>query len=129
MNNKSKIRPDHPLSKRTSRLLPRLIRFRDAPFYMGMDRNRFNKEVRPHLTQIPIGKQGMSFDRLELDDWIDHYIACNGRPYQKGVKLWDAKKHRASSNEMGSGTLTKQSTGNAFAKALAQIASKKQNSS
>ena len=44
------------------RLLPRIIRFRDAPFYLGMDRNRFNREVRPQLTQIPIGKQGIGFD-------------------------------------------------------------------
>ena len=30
-----------------ARLLPRLIRARDAPFYLGMDRNRFQAEVRP----------------------------------------------------------------------------------
>src|SRR2546423_8395621 len=34
---------------------PRIIRFRDAPAYLGMDRNRFNAEVRPNLTEIPIG--------------------------------------------------------------------------
>lgn len=27
-------------------ILPRLLRFRDAPAYVGMDRNRFNSEVR-----------------------------------------------------------------------------------
>ena len=43
------------------------MRFRDAPSYLGMDRNRFNTEVRPNLTEIPIGKQGIGFDRLELD--------------------------------------------------------------
>jgi len=36
-------------------LMPRLIRFRDAPRYLGMDRNRFNSEVRPYLTEVPIG--------------------------------------------------------------------------
>ena len=32
------------------KILPRFIRFRDAPTYLGMDRNRFNAEVRadPH---------------------------------------------------------------------------------
>ncbi len=60
-------------------LLPRLIRFREAPVYLGMDRNRFNAEVRPYVTEIPIGVQGIAFDRLELDRWADHYIACNGR--------------------------------------------------
>jgi hypothetical protein len=29
------------------KLLPRLIRFRDAPRYLGMDKNRFNREVHP----------------------------------------------------------------------------------
>ena len=32
-----------------STLLPRLVRFRDAPWYLGMDRNRFNAEARPTL--------------------------------------------------------------------------------
>jgi len=62
------------------RLLPRLIRLRDAPYYLGMDRNRFNAEVRRSLTQIPIGKQGVAFDRLDLDAWADDYKRRNGRP-------------------------------------------------
>ncbi|MEX0975660.1 MAG: hypothetical protein WDZ50_01010 [Woeseia sp.] len=60
-------------------LLPRLLRFRDAPRYLGMDRNRFNLVVRPHLTNIPIGRQGIAFDRLELDAWVDDYKSRNGR--------------------------------------------------
>jgi hypothetical protein len=35
-------------SKRTHEIQPRIIRFRDAPGHLGMDRNRFNAEVRPH---------------------------------------------------------------------------------
>ena len=61
-------------------LLPRIIRFRDAPMYLGMDRNRFNNEVRDYVTEIKIGVQGIGFDRLELDQWAAHYILCNGRP-------------------------------------------------
>ena len=56
------LKPDKPAA-----FAPRLLRFRDAPRYLGMDRNRFNAEVRPHLTQIPIGRPGVAFDRLELD--------------------------------------------------------------
>ena len=52
-------------------LLPRFIRLRDAPGYVGMDRNRFNAEVRPLVTEIPIGSQGVAFDRLDLDVWAD----------------------------------------------------------
>jgi hypothetical protein len=60
-------------------VLPRLLRFRDAPHYLGMDRNRFNAEVRPFITNIPIGRQGIAFDRLELDAWVDDYKSRNGR--------------------------------------------------
>jgi hypothetical protein len=69
-------------------LLPRLVRLRDAPTYLGMDRNRFNREVRSHLTNIPIGQQGIAFDRLELDAWVEDYISCNGRPAARRRKPW-----------------------------------------
>ena len=62
-----------------SRLAPRLVRLRDAPYYLGMDRNRFNREVRPFITSIPIGRQGIAFDRLELDAWLEDYKSRNGR--------------------------------------------------
>jgi hypothetical protein len=51
--------------------LPRIIRLRDAPSYLGMDKNRFCREVRPLLSAIPIGTQGVAFDRLDLDTWAD----------------------------------------------------------
>lgn len=57
--------------------LPRIIRLRDAAMYTGMDRNRFNAEVRPGLTEITIGTQGVGFDRIELDSWLDVYISNN----------------------------------------------------
>ncbi len=54
------------LSRSTARLLPRLVRLRDAAWYLGMDRNRFDAEVRLHLVEISIGRQGIAFDRLDL---------------------------------------------------------------
>ena len=48
-------------------ILPRLIRQRDAPAYLGMDRNRFDDEVRPFVTEIPYPRYAV-FDRIELDD-------------------------------------------------------------
>ena len=63
---------------------PRVLRLRDAPRYLGMDRNRFNAEVRPYLTKIPIGRQGVAFDRLELDAWWEQYKSATGVPRQKG---------------------------------------------
>ena len=90
-------------------LLPRLVRLRDAPAYLGMDRNRFNCEVRPNLTNIPIGQQGIAFDRLELDAWVEDYISRNGRR-PKAPKLEDdtcqnVTECRGSAQKAGSGTL------------------------
>lgn len=51
-------------------MTPRLIRFKDAPRYLGMDRHCFNREVRPYIVEIRIGKQGIAFDKVDLDDWI-----------------------------------------------------------
>lgn len=55
-------------------IVPRFLRLRDAPAYLGMDRHRFNEKVRPHLDEIPIGKQGIAFDRVDLDAWADQNI-------------------------------------------------------
>jgi len=58
---------------------PRLIRLKDASKYVGMDKNRFNKEVRPYLQELRIGIHGIAFDRLDLDQWVDQYKALSGR--------------------------------------------------
>jgi hypothetical protein len=105
---------------------PRLIRLRDAPAYLGIDRNRFNNDVRPTLMEVPIGEQGVAFDRLDLDAWVDHYIQRNGRPAQ-GRSVWDRKECQDSPKEVVSGTLTKLSTEVGFAKALVVVGLKKQN--
>ena len=112
-----------------SGIAPRIIRFRDAPAYLGMDRNRFNAEVRPYLTEVPIGTQGIGFDRLELDAWFEDYKSRNGRPARKGSSTWDASKYPASSCEPGSGMSTNASAGGEFARALEQLTSKKQKGS
>ncbi|MES2142503.1 MAG: hypothetical protein V4471_06465 [Pseudomonadota bacterium] len=62
---------------------PRLIRLRDAPKYLGMDRNRFNNEVRPFLITLKIGKQGIAFDRMDLDQWADEFKQHKGKPAQQ----------------------------------------------
>jgi len=119
-----------PISTTNIVLLPRLLRLRDAPTYLGMDRNRFNVEVRPNLVEIPIGEQGIAFDRFELDAWIDDYISQHGRQARSnGAEQWHERKHQASSNGQVSGTSTNSSTEGAFAQALELINSKKQSGS
>ena len=53
---------------------PRFIRAMHAPAYLGMCREEFKNTVRPHIREFPIGKQGVAFDRHELDQWADAYI-------------------------------------------------------
>ena len=78
-----------PLSQRRFRYSPsmlvRFVRLRDAPQYFGMDRNRFNRDVRPYLTEIPIGAQGVAFDSLEMDVWDNEYKLKNGKPPRRVI--------------------------------------------
>ncbi len=109
----------HPLN-------PRLIRLKDAPFYLGMDKNRFNAEVRPFLTEICIGKQGIAFDRLEMDAWVEQYKHRNGRPSSnRGDLEWDAEKPQGCAKEEKSGISTSRYVDKRFAKALEQATCKK----
>jgi len=111
----------------SEQIQPRVLRFRDAPTYLGMDKNRFNREVRPFVTAIKIGKQGIGFDRLDLDAWFEQYKPrnkCSG--YQlKGDNVWDAKERQASLKETGSGTLINTSPVDVFAEAVTQVTSKR----
>jgi hypothetical protein len=112
--------------KQHSLITPRLIRFRDAPRYLGMDRNRFNAEVRPYLVEIRIGKQGIAFDRLELDAWVEQYKSRNGCPAEPNGEIsWQERRHLASSDEAESGISTKGSAESAFKAALVSATSKK----
>jgi hypothetical protein len=108
-------------------LIPRLIRLRDAPYFFGMDKNRFNREVRPQLTEIRIGKQGRAFDRLEMEQAAEEYKARNGRPAAERSQPWDETldERRGSSFVEESGTSTRSSTVRAFARALALASSKR----
>ena len=108
--------------------LPRLIRLRDVPYYLGMDRNRFNREVRQYLTEMPIGKQGIAFDRLELDGWVEDYKSRCGRSQKHRGDLLCQSESQASTSEANraSGTLINASKDmDDFTRALIQVTSKK----
>ncbi|MDV7209964.1 hypothetical protein [Azotobacter beijerinckii] len=120
--------------QRRQAIAPRFIRAGDAPAYLGMCKEEFNKTVRPHVSEFPIGSRGVGFDRLELDDWADAYVeraaidktGATGQQSarserQKGETLWREKQSPASRKGTGSGTSTKRSTENEFTKALALV--------
>jgi len=104
---------------------PRLLRLRDAPRYLGMDKNRFNREVRPRVTVIPIGSQGVAFDRLELDSWVDEYKRGNGRPpaHMGRAGPWEPAEQQDSSSGGRFGISTKSSEERAFVRAVQRVMS------
>ena len=112
---------------KVSPVTPRLIRFRDVPQYLGMDRNRFNSDVRPFLTEVPIGYQGIALDRLELDAWADDYVRRNGRPGRlKGERIWDKRERQDSTKETGSGISTNKCVDDEFERVVEQLTTDKQ---
>lgn len=66
-------------------VLPRILRAYQAPGYLGMCRSVFDKAVRPYVLEFAIGQRGVGFDRLELDQWADLYIAAHS--IEKKAKL------------------------------------------
>ncbi len=106
---------------------PRIIRLKDAPGYLGMDKNKFNELVRPFVTEIRYGSMSIGFDKLDLDAWIDDYIRRNGCPGKQkgGDKPWRGKSYQGSSSAAQSGISTSSSEAAEFAKALERANSRK----
>jgi len=111
---------------------PRVIRAKDAHTYLGMDRNRFNSEVKPRLVAVPIGTQGIAYDRLDLDVWWEEYKRRNGRPgalwKNEGEELWEEVQQDsvgAQTSQAASGISKRSSTVAQFTKAVEQATKKK----
>jgi integrase len=98
---------------------PRFIRQRNAPQYLGLSEPIFNKEVRPYVTIIRMGR-AIFYDRLDLDAWADRFKIANGMPgkFMEIVK-WQ-NQPLVSEKKVQSGILTKQSQAGKFEKALAE---------
>ncbi|MDO8955213.1 MAG: hypothetical protein Q7V63_10255 [Gammaproteobacteria bacterium] len=104
---------------------PRLVRMRDAPKYLGMCKNVFNKVVRPYIPNIQVSKQGVAFDRLDLDRWVEQNKRRNRCPINERRALWDENVCQDSSNEEAHGMLIKGSSEEEFMKTLDLIRSKR----
>jgi len=110
-------------------LQPRIIRAGQAPGYCGMCRAEFDKHIRPYLKEIKIGVQGIGFDRIEIDQALDDYIARYSQS-PKAVKGDESCKNvkgprLVSSSSTVSGGSTRLSTEKGFAEALARAKGKK----
>jgi hypothetical protein len=91
-----------------------------------MDRNRFGREVRPYLVSVPIGSQGIGYDRFDLDAWWEEYKRRNGRPgaqIVEGDEQWEEAQLGCvggPTSQVVSGTSKKSSTVAQFTKAVEQ---------
>ena len=108
---------------------PRVIRHKDAPTYLGVNINYFDRKIRPDLPEIQFGPQMIGYDKIDLDRWLDDYKARNGRP-GKGKEAnkpcrQKSKEFRALSYVEKPGGSTKKSLENEFAKVVAQAITKK----
>jgi hypothetical protein len=97
-----------------------------------MNKNVFNKLVRPCVRVITIGERGIAFDRLELDAWAEEYCRCNGRPALKKEGQQCRSEHQdfieGRKRVARNGTSTNgSSTMDAFARALELTMKKKPN--
>ena len=109
---------------------PRVIRLKDAPAYLGVNMNYFNKHIRPHLPEIRYSVQMVGFDRLDLDSYVNETkdVAASV-PQQFGEVSWDADEHRASINGGQCTTSTRRSEKREFIRALSRATSRTRNSS
>jgi len=108
--------------------LPRLIRLRDAPHYLGMNKNYFNRVVRGEMPEIRIGDRGIAFDRVDLDAWVVQNKQCS----KASVVILNRKKtlcqrntQQGSLKEKKYGTLKNKSSVADFEKVLAKVMSRK----
>ena len=107
-------------------MLQRLYRLKDAPKYLGIDKNVFNRDGRPQLTEIRHGR-AVLFDRLELDAWADYKKSHAGRPPQRKA-LWHEEGHPGSANADEFGISINKSEGmERYMRAREQVISRKQN--
>ena len=100
-------------------VIPRFIRQRDAPKYLGMSEPTFNETVRPYITVMKEGR-AIFYDRLDLDDWADTFKAANGKPGKLMEETSWQNPHPAFEKKAQHGTLTKQLPAGNFEKALAK---------
>lgn len=105
---------------------PRLIRLRDAAKYLGMDKNRFNSEVRPFLITLKIGQQGIAFDRLDLDQWADEFKKHQGKPAQRIIR-WQAHATKHLLSERKHTPISKKTLDEEFQLLVDQLSRKKAN--
>lgn len=73
---------------------PKVLRLKDAPSYLGVDKNKFNDSIRPHLKEVKVGIRSVGYDRLDLDKWVEDHKSCTecSKSSILGEATWDNQK-------------------------------------
>jgi hypothetical protein len=102
---------------------PRFVRVRDAPGIFGVDRNYFNRVIRPRLTEIRLSKQAIGFDIREIHEVADELKEQYGRKADcSGGVAWERSKYPVSSGaKVASGTSTRCTKADEFVEAVTQL--------
>lgn len=113
-----------------ARMHSRFIRLRYAPDYLGMNRNSFNKDVRPFITEISTaGVRGVSYDRIDLDKWADKHKQQNSRPGDNDELCQIQPQASTRKRKVKYGTSINISVDDEFTEALKRVKNRKQSAS
>ena len=83
---------DYSYHFKSRALIPRVVRFRDAPRYLRTDRNPSTVRSRCFLTEVPIGQTRYRLRSLFFFFFGQKYLARNGRPAWKGANTMGRKR-------------------------------------
>ena len=106
---------------------PRILRVGQAIKYSGLSRPLFKEHIRPKCGEITIGKQGIGFEKVEIDKALDDYIARYGCAPKEEQETSECKKEKQqdSSSTGTSGISTNGLAESAFARAAKRATNKK----
>jgi|GEM_PF-816790 len=102
----------------------KVVRLKDAPAYLGMNKNTFNRSVWPQLTELPGQDRAVSFNRTDLDEWVDQQT---GRVPHDGVEWQGSTQRLASLKGARPGTSTGRSPTPTFDKACELLTERRPN--
>lgn len=93
----------------------RILRSKYACRYCGMSERTFNEKIRPYLRVIEIGRQGIGFERSEVDKVISEYIETHSTQAKRLVRN---SKQTHNSND---GEIDKEESLKEFQKAVDRV--------
>jgi hypothetical protein len=106
---------------------PRFMRPPEAAYYCGMGRTVFEREIRPMLQKIRIGKTGVGFDIVDLNHALDDYKSRNVMGLEdESCQNPSSKVSHGTSKQDREKSISASQESDAFKSALEQVRGRKQ---